>query len=137
LWPLSLSDRRTLIIAVAAPVGGAASASVGATRDRVDSTLTWTIAGPAVGLNFIATGLYARRRLPDNRTGLPDGRARVRVAELDADHADSDLVHDDAGLTGGRGERSSCTSASGSARPRDNPAGRGDRRRVPGSSRSR
>jgi hypothetical protein len=52
-------------------------------------------------------------------------------------NADSDLVHDDAGLTGGRGARSSCTSASGSARPRDHPAGHGDRRRVPGSSRSR
>jgi signal transduction histidine kinase len=96
-----LSTSRTLVIAVAAIAGCAVSAYVGATSDRVDSTLAWAIAGPAIGANFIATGLAAWRRLPDNRTGLLMVALGFAWLNSTLANADSDLVHHYAGVTGG------------------------------------
>ena len=80
---------------------GAVSAYIGATSDRVDSTVAWAIAGPAVGLNFIATGLYAWRRLPDNRTGLLMVALGFAWMNSTLANADSALVHGYAAVTGG------------------------------------
>jgi signal transduction histidine kinase len=57
-------------IALAAACCGVAVAVVGATSDRVSSPLAWALAGPAIGWNAIATGVYAWSRRPENRTGL-------------------------------------------------------------------
>ncbi len=96
-----MSDRRTLIIALAALVCGAVSAYVGATSERADSPIAWAIAGPAIGLNFIATGLYAWRRLPDNRTGLLMVALGFAWLNSTLANANADLVHEYAGVTGG------------------------------------
>jgi signal transduction histidine kinase len=60
---------RTLAIAVAALVCGVAVSLVALASDRVGSPVAWAIAAPAIGWNFVATGLYAWRRRPENRTG--------------------------------------------------------------------
>jgi signal transduction histidine kinase len=60
---------RTFAIALAALAGGVAVSLVALASDRVGSPVAWAIAGPAVGWNFVATGLYAWHRRPENRTG--------------------------------------------------------------------
>ena len=60
---------RTVAIAVAALACGVAVSLVALASDRVGAPVAWAIAAPVIGWNFIATGLYAWRRRPENRTG--------------------------------------------------------------------
>jgi signal transduction histidine kinase len=60
---------RTFAIALAALAGGVAVSLVALTSERVGSPPAWAIAGPVVGWSFVATGLYAWHRRPENRTG--------------------------------------------------------------------
>jgi signal transduction histidine kinase len=59
----------TRAVLVAALVCGAAACALILSSDHLDSRTVWAIFGPAVGWSFIGTGLYARRRHPDSRTG--------------------------------------------------------------------
>jgi signal transduction histidine kinase len=96
-----LSTSKTIAIAAAAIAFGVVSAYVGATSDRVDSPLAWALAGPAVGLNFIATGLYAARRLPGNRTGLLMVALGFAWFNSTLVNANGELVHDYGNVTKG------------------------------------
>jgi signal transduction histidine kinase len=60
---------RTLAIALAALAAGVGVSLVALTSDQVGTPVAWAIAGPAVGWTFVATGLYAWHRRPENRTG--------------------------------------------------------------------
>ena len=56
-------------IAVAAVLAGVAVCLVVLASDHQEAKAAFAIFGPAVGWGFIATGLWAWRREPDNRTG--------------------------------------------------------------------
>jgi signal transduction histidine kinase len=60
---------RTLAISLAALVAGVGVSLVALTSEQVGTPVAWAIAGPAVGWTFVATGLYAWHRRPENRTG--------------------------------------------------------------------
>jgi signal transduction histidine kinase len=57
-------------IAVAAVLAGIAVCVVVLASDHQEAKAAFAIFGPAVGWGFIATGLWAWRREPDNRTGM-------------------------------------------------------------------
>ena len=59
--------RGIVLAAVAAAVGVMALVLA---SDHQDAKAVWAIFGPAVGLSFVGTGLYAWRRRPESRTGL-------------------------------------------------------------------
>ena len=61
--------RHPRAIVVAALVCGAAGVAVALTGYDQDLRLLWAIFGPAAGLSFVGTGLYAARRRPESRTG--------------------------------------------------------------------
>jgi signal transduction histidine kinase len=60
--------RMSAIVAAAVAIGGAIIALV-VTSDHQDAKAVWAVFGPAVGLSFVGTGLYAWQRQPENRTG--------------------------------------------------------------------
>jgi signal transduction histidine kinase len=60
---------RTGAVLFAALVCSAAVVALVLTSDRDDVTVAWAFLGPIVLWSFVGTGLYARRRRPDSRTG--------------------------------------------------------------------
>src|SRR4051794_18329467 len=60
---------RLAAIAAAALFAGAAVVALELASDHQDAATVWAIFGPAVGWSFVGTGLYAWRRMPENRTG--------------------------------------------------------------------
>ena len=66
----ALTVGRMRAIAAAAVAAGAVVVWVVLTSDHQDAKAVWATFGPAVGLSFVGTGLYAWRRRPESRTGL-------------------------------------------------------------------
>jgi signal transduction histidine kinase len=60
---------RTRLVALAALVAAAAVVALVLTSDREDAGTIWAVFGPAIGLSFVGTGLYAAQRRPESRTG--------------------------------------------------------------------
>jgi signal transduction histidine kinase len=60
---------RGLTIAVAALVCGAVVAAIELASDHHGTPVVWAVFAPAVGWSFVATGLYASHRRPQNRVG--------------------------------------------------------------------
>jgi signal transduction histidine kinase len=60
---------RTRLVVLAALVAAAAVVALVVTSDREDARTVWAVFGPAIGLSFVGTGLYAARRRPESRTG--------------------------------------------------------------------
>src|SRR3954462_12169116 len=60
---------RGLTIAVAALVCGAVVAAIELASDHHGTPVVWAVFAPAVGGSFVATGLYASHRRPQNRVG--------------------------------------------------------------------
>jgi signal transduction histidine kinase len=65
-----VSTRLSLAIVIAALAAGGGVVALVLSSDHLDAKLVWAVFGPAVGLSFVFTGLYAWRRRPENRTGL-------------------------------------------------------------------
>ncbi len=59
----------TIVVALAALVCGGVVAVVALNSDHQDAKVVWAIFGPAVGWNFIGTGLYGWHRRPESRIG--------------------------------------------------------------------
>jgi len=59
-----------LAIAACGLAAGAVVLVLELTSDHADPRMLWVFAGPLIGLNFIATGLYASRRRPESRIGV-------------------------------------------------------------------
>src|SRR4029079_10795525 len=66
-----MTPSRMRLVVLAALVCGAAVVALALTSDHQDPAVVWAIFGPAVGWGFIGTGLYAWRRRPESRTGMP------------------------------------------------------------------
>ena len=62
--------RRTLAIAAAALLCGAADVLLVLGSDHFHQPEVWAVFGPLVGWSFVGTGLYATHRRPDSRFGL-------------------------------------------------------------------
>ena len=62
--------RRTLAIAAAALLCGAADVLLVLGSDHFNEPEVWAVFGPLVGWSFVGTGLYAAHRRPDSRFGL-------------------------------------------------------------------
>jgi signal transduction histidine kinase len=60
---------RAVAVVLAALLCGAVTVVLVLTSDLDDATTVWAVAGPAVGLSFVGTGLYAEWRRPESRTG--------------------------------------------------------------------
>ena len=60
---------RTAAILLAALACAVATVLLVLSSDSLDGRAVWAVFGPAVGLSFIGTGLYAERRRPESRTG--------------------------------------------------------------------
>jgi signal transduction histidine kinase len=92
---------RTRLLVLAAVACGAGVVALVLTSDHQGAYTVWAIGGPAVGWSFIGTGLYAKRRRPDSRTG--ELMVALGFAWLvSALHfADSALVYSIALITGG------------------------------------
>jgi signal transduction histidine kinase len=56
-------------IVLAALVCGALTATAILSSDHLDSKEVWAVFGPLVGWSFVGTGLYARQKRPESRTG--------------------------------------------------------------------
>ena len=56
-------------ISAAALAAAAGVAALELASEHRDARIVWAVFGPAVGLSFVGTGLYAWRRRPDNRIG--------------------------------------------------------------------
>ena len=65
-----MSTRRTLAIAAAALLCGAADVLLVLGSDHFNEPEVWAVFGPLVGWSFVGTGLYATHRRPDSRFGL-------------------------------------------------------------------
>jgi signal transduction histidine kinase len=65
-----MTRANTVLIALAALACGALVAVAALNTDHQDAKVVWAILGPAVGWNFIGTGLYARHRMPESRVGV-------------------------------------------------------------------
>ena len=65
-----LTAARLRAIVLAALMGGAGVVAVVLTSESLEATAVWAGFGPAVGLSFVGTGLYAWGRRPESRTGL-------------------------------------------------------------------
>jgi signal transduction histidine kinase len=59
----------TRAVIAAALACGAGVVALVLTSDHQEAPVVWAIFGPAVGWSFVGTGLYARRRRPESRTG--------------------------------------------------------------------
>jgi signal transduction histidine kinase len=92
---------RTVAIALAALVCGVGVSLLALSSDRVGAPVAWAIAGPAVGWNFVATGLYAWHRRPENRTGLLMVLLGFAWMNSMLATADAHAVYAYAGVTGG------------------------------------
>jgi hypothetical protein len=66
----ALTPGRTRAIALVALLAGAAVVALVLVSDHQEDRTVWAIFGPAVGLSFVGTGLYAWRRRPESRIGL-------------------------------------------------------------------
>jgi signal transduction histidine kinase len=64
-----MTRTQTVLVVIAALVCGAVVAVVALNSNHQDAKVVWAIFGPAVGWNFIGTGLYARHRMPESRVG--------------------------------------------------------------------
>jgi signal transduction histidine kinase len=64
-----LSARAAIALLAAAVVAGAAVAWLELVSDHRSAKAAWAVFAPAVGLSFVATGVYAWRARPENRTG--------------------------------------------------------------------
>ena len=60
---------RVAALVLAAVAAGVGVGLLALASDHQDAKAAFAIFGPAVGWSFIGTGLYARRREPENRTG--------------------------------------------------------------------
>jgi signal transduction histidine kinase len=69
LLDAALTPARMRAIVLAALVAGAGVIALVVTSDHQESKEVWAIFGPAVGWNFVGTGLYAWRRRPESRIG--------------------------------------------------------------------
>jgi signal transduction histidine kinase len=96
-----MTPARTSAIVLAAVACGAGVALVALASDRVGSNLAWAIAGPLVGWSFVATGLYAWQRRPENRTGALMVLLGFAWFNSTLVNADSDLVSAYADITAG------------------------------------
>jgi signal transduction histidine kinase len=96
-----LSARLTLIIALAALACGIGVALLGLASDQVESNMAWAIAGPVVGWSAVATGLFAWRRRPENRTGMLMVLLGFAWFNSTLVNANSELVRDYATVTAG------------------------------------
>ena len=56
-------------IVLAALACGALTAAAILSSDHLDSKEVWAVFGPIVGWSFVGTGLYARQKRPESRTG--------------------------------------------------------------------
>ena len=57
------------MIALAALVCGLGAAALILSSDHLADETVWAVFGPLVGWFFIGTGVYARRRRPESRSG--------------------------------------------------------------------
>ena len=64
-----MTAARTRAIVVAALAAAAGCTAFVVTSDHLEGQVVWTVFGPAVGLSFVGTGLYAQRRRPESRVG--------------------------------------------------------------------
>jgi signal transduction histidine kinase len=96
-----LSARLTLIIALAALACGIGVALLGLASDQVESNMAWAIAGSVVGWSAVATGLFAWRRRPENRTGMLMVLLGFAWFNSTLVNANSELVRDYATVTAG------------------------------------
>ena len=64
-----MTAARTRLVVLAALVAAAAVVALVLTSDRDDAGTVWAVFGPAIGLSFVGTGLYAGQRRPESRTG--------------------------------------------------------------------
>jgi signal transduction histidine kinase len=65
-----MTARRTLVIAGAALLCGAADVLLVLTSEHFSDPGAWAVFGPVVGWSFVGTGLYAWRRRPESRFGV-------------------------------------------------------------------
>jgi signal transduction histidine kinase len=70
LLDAALTPARMRAIVLAAIVAGAGVIALVLTSDHQESKAVWAVFGPAVGWNFVGTGLYAWRRRPESRIGV-------------------------------------------------------------------
>jgi signal transduction histidine kinase len=92
---------RTLAIALAALLAGVGVSLVALTSDEVGTPVAWAIAGPAIGWTFVATGLYAWHRRPENRTGALMVLLGFAWMNFMLATADSEAVRSYVDVTGG------------------------------------
>ena len=64
-----MRDGKRNAIALAGLAAAAVVAVLSLESERIDSQVLWAVTGPLVGLEFVFTGLYARRRRPESRIG--------------------------------------------------------------------
>ena len=64
-----MTGERTPALVLAALLCGGATAALVLSSDHLEAKPVWAVFGPAVGWSFVGTGLYARRRRPESRTG--------------------------------------------------------------------
>ena len=64
-----LSTRAAVALTAAAVVAGAGIAWLELASDHRTAKAEWAVFAPAVGLSFVATGVYAWRRRPESRSG--------------------------------------------------------------------
>ena len=64
-----MRDRRLALVLLAALLCGAGAGALILSSDHLENRTVWAVFGPLVGWCFIGTGLYARRRRPESRTG--------------------------------------------------------------------
>jgi signal transduction histidine kinase len=96
-----MTRARMSAIVLAAIVCGAGAALVALASDRVESHVAWAVAGPLIGWTFVATGLYAWRRRPENRTGALMVLLGFAWFNFTLINANAPIVHNYATVTAG------------------------------------
>src|SRR5690242_18853255 len=68
--PERLSTRAAAALITAAVLAGAAISWLELVSDHRTAKVVWAVFAPAVGLSFVATGVYAWRHRPESRSGV-------------------------------------------------------------------
>jgi signal transduction histidine kinase len=96
-----MTTARTRAVTVVALLAGAGVIALQLASEDRDPRVVWAVFAPAVGWNFIGTGLYAWRRRPESRTGVLMVILGFAWFLYTLDAANSPLVHTFALVTGG------------------------------------